>query len=191
MELKKTIRFGSDHAPAKHTIPLPKWAVLPIILLLVAGFFFLPKMEHIDDTNGADNYALATLTEEDILARNLTCTGGPNHSTGRITLPGGWELSSGVKLSADKFSGVADILWADYILPSDFNLVLDHFSVTAGNFRMMVINEGKIIADVQPGDHIDLLIEDLTGPTYVRIAGESAAFTIAMSEFEYDLFGHE
>jgi hypothetical protein len=178
-----------DNEPRKST--LPNWAVIPIILVIIAGFLFMPKMEHIADTNGADNYALATLTEEDILAKTLTCTGGPNYATGRLVLPGGWELSSGVELSAKKFSGITDILWADYILPSDFNLCLEHFSVTEGNFRMMVINEGKIIADVQPGDNIDLLIEDLTGPTYVRIAGESAAFTIAMSEFEYDLFGHE
>ena len=96
-----------------------------------------------------------------------------------------------MKLYADKFSGVADILWADYILPSDFSLDLDHFSVEGGNFRMMVINEGKIIAEIEPGDDISLLIENITGPTYVRIAGESAAFTIAMTEMQYDLYEHD
>ena len=188
MELKKTVNLGSE--PPKKTGKLPGWAVIPILLVLVIGFFFMPKMEHIADTNGAEDFSLSTLTDADILAKTLTCTGGPNYSSGHITLPGGWELSSGVKLSADQFSGVADILWADYLLPSDFNLRLEHFRVESGNFRMMVINGGKIIADVEPGDNIDLLIEDLTGPTYVRIAGESAAFTIAMSEFEYDLFDH-
>ncbi|MBQ7098557.1 MAG: hypothetical protein IJO05_02405 [Oscillospiraceae bacterium] len=175
----------------KHKTKLPGWAVIPIIAVLVAGFLFLPKMEHIADTNGADNFSLATLTEEDILAKSLTCTGGPNRTTGHLSLPGGWEISNGVELSAKKFSGVTDILWADYILPSDFSLSLDHFSVTEGNFRMMVINEGKIIADIQPGDNIDVLIEGLTGYTTVRIAGESAAFTIAMTELQYDLFQHE
>ena len=188
MELRKNVTFGSE--PEKKTGKLPNWAVIPIILVVIAGFLFMPKMEHIEDANGPDNFTLATLTEADILAKTLTCTGGPNYSTGRLELPGGWELSSGVKLYADKFSGVADLLWADYILPSDFNLCMEHFSVTEGNFRMMVINEGKIIADVQPGDNIDLLIEDLTGPTYVRIAGESAAFTIVMSEIESEFFEH-
>lgn len=191
MHLKKTIQFGSGDTPKEPTKPLPNWAVIPIILVLVVAFFFFPKMEHIADTNGAEDYSLATLTDADLLARERTCTGGPNYSTGRIALPGGWELTDGVKLYADKFSGVADLLWADYILPSDFNLRLDHFSVTEGNFRMVVINQDKIIAEVQPGDNIDLLIEDITGPTYVRIAGESAAFTIAMSELEYDMFQHE
>ena len=175
----------------KHKTKLPGWAVIPIVVVLVVGFLFLPKMEHIEDTNGAEDFSLATLTEEDILAKSLTCTGGPNRSTGRLNLPGGWSISDGVELYAKKFSGVTDILWADYILPSDFSLSLDHFSVTGGNFRMMVINEGNIIADIQPGDNIDVLIEGLTGYTTVRIAGESAAFSIAMTELQYDLFQHE
>ena len=170
---------------------LPGWAVIPIVIILAVGFLFLPKMDHIEDTNGAENFSLAALTEEDILAKSLTCTGGPNRSTGHLSLPGGWEISSGVELYAKKFSGVTDILWADYILPSDFSLSLDHFSVTGGNLRMMVINEGEIIADIQPGDNIDVLIEGLTGYTTVRIAGESAAFSIAMTELQYDLFQHE
>ena len=174
-----------------HTAQLPSWAVIPIVIVLIVGFFFLPKMEHIEDANGPDDHSLATLTEADILAKSLTCTGGPNRSTGRLTLPGGWTISDGVELSAKKFSGVTDILWADYILPSDFSLNLDHFSVTGGNFRMMVINEGKIIAEIEPGDDVDILIEDITGYTTVRIAGESAAFSIAMTELQYDLFQHE
>ena len=188
MELRKNVTFGNE--PEKKTGKLPNWAVIPIILVVIAGFLFMPKMEHIEDTSGPDTFALATLTEDDILATTLTCTGGPNYSTGRLELPGGWELSSGVKLYSDKFSGVADLLWADYILPSDFSLSLDHFSVESGNFRMVVINNGQIIADIQPGDHVEILIEDITGPTYVRIAGESAAFTIAMTEIEYDMFEH-
>ena len=175
----------------KHKNKLPGWAVIPIVAILVVGFLFLPKMEHIADTNGAEDFSLATLTEEDILAKSLTCTGGPNRSMGRLNLPGGWSISDGVELSAKQFSGVTDILWADYILPSDFSLSLDHFSVTEGNFRMMVINEGKIIADIQPGDNVDILIEGLTGYTTVRIAGESAAFRIVMTELQYDLFQHE
>lgn len=189
MELRKNITIGGKPANEK-TGKLPGWAVIPIILVLVIGFFFLPKMEHIADANGPDDFTLATLTEADLLAKDLTCTGGPNYSAGHIALPGGWELSSGVKLSADKFSGITDILWTDYILPSDFSLDLEHFTVEGGNFRMMVINDGKIIADIEPGDNISIVIEDLTGPTCVRIAGESAAFTIVMSQFQYDLFTH-
>lgn len=189
MELKKIINLGGG--PEKKPGKLPGWAVLPIILIVIAGFLFFPKMDHIADANGPDDFTLATLTEADLLAKSLTCTGGPNSAVGHFSLPGGWELSGGVKLYSDKFSGVTDILWADYILPSDFTLHLDHFSVEGGNFRMMVVNNGKIIADIQPGDNMDILIEDLTGYTTVRIAGESAAFTIAMTEMQYDLFEHD
>ena len=191
MEIRKTIHLGSVEPPKKASRPLPGWAAALIVVVVIAGFLFFPRMEHIADTNGAEDFSLATLTEADILAKNLTCTGGPNRSMGRLNLPGGWSISDGVELSAKQFSGVTDILWADYILPSDFSLSLDHFSVTEGNFRMMVINEGKIIADIQPGDHVDILIEGLTGYTTVRIAGESAAFNIAMTEHQYDLFQHE
>ena len=57
--------------------------------------------------------------------------------------------------------------------------------------EVTMFNEGEIIADIQPGDNIDVLIEGLTGYTTVRIAGESAAFSIAMTELQYDLFQHE
>ena len=173
-----------------NTHELPKWAVLPIILVIALGFLFMPKMEHIEDVNGPEDFSLATLTEEDILADSLTCKGGPNKSVGRLYLPNGWTVSSGVELSSKQYSGVTDILWANYILPSDFHLMIEHFSVTEGNLRLMVINEGEIIADVEPGDSINLLLNDLTGYTTLRIAGESAAYTIIMTETEYDFFDH-
>lgn len=161
------------------------------VLTLAVYLFFFFGAEHIEDTNGPDDNSLATLTDADILADSRQCVGGPNRSTGRIYLPGGLELSDGVELYSDEFSGVADILWADYILPSDFSLNLDSFTVESGNFRMVVINNGEIIAEIQPGENVQCLIEDLTGYTVVRIAGESAAFSIAMTELEYDLFQHD
>lgn len=161
------------------------------VLTLAVYLFFFFGAEHIEDTNGPNDYSLATLTDADLLADSFECVGGPNRSTGRIHLPGGWELSDGVELYSDEFSGVADILWVDYILPSDFSLDLNSFTVESGNFRMVVINNGEIIADIQPGENIQCLIEDLTGYTAVRIAGESAAFSITMTELEYDLFQHD
>lgn len=170
----------------------PKALVAALVaVILLAVYFLLPGMEHIEDANGPADFSLATLTEDDILADSLTCTGGPNRSTGRIHLPGGWTISDGVELYSDQFSGVADLLWADYILPSDFSLDLDSFTVEGGNFRMVVINNGRIIAQIDPGTDIHCLIEDLTGYTVVRIAGESAAFRIVLSETAYDLFEHE
>lgn len=160
-------------------------------ILAAVVFFFFGGMEQIADVNGPDDHSLATLTEADILADSFQCVGGPNRNMGRINLPGGWTISDGVELWSDEFSGVADILWADYILPSDFSLDLDSFEVTGGNFRMMVINNGEIIADIHPGENVQCLIEGLTGYTVVRIAGESAAFRITLTETEYDLFQHE
>lgn len=160
------------------------------VLTLAVYLFFFFGAEHIEDVNGPDDFSLATLTDADILADSFECVGGPNRNTGRISLPGGWTISDGVELWSDEFSGVADILWADYILPSDFSLDLDSFTVEGGNFRMVVINNGEIIAEIQPGENVQCLIEGLTGYTVVRIAGESAAFSITMTELNYDLFQH-
>ena len=161
------------------------------VLTLAVYLFLFTGGDHIEDANGPDDYSLATLTDADILADSREFVGGPNRNTGRIYLPGGWELSDGVELYSEEFSGVADILWSDYILPSDFCLNIDSFTVTGGNFRMVVINNGQIIAEIEPGENIQCRIDGLTGYTVVRIAGESAAFSITMSEFEYDLFQHD
>lgn len=166
--------------------------LIGLVILGVAVFFlFFNGMEQIEDVNGPDDYSLATLTDADILANTLQSVGGPKRTTGRLTLPSGWALSDGVELWSDEFSGVAEILWAEYILPSDFCLDLSSFTVESGNFRMVVINNGEIIAEIQPGEDVQCLIEGLTGTTAVRIAGESAAFSITMTETNYDLFEHE
>ena len=161
------------------------------IIAMAVCFLFAGCMEQIEDVNGPDDHSLATLTDADLLADSRQCVGGPNRSTGRINLPGGWTISDGVELYSREFSGVADILWADYILPSDFCLNIDSFAVNGGNFRMVVINNDEIIAEIEPGENIVCRIDGLTGYTIVRIAGESADFSICMSEFEYDEFEHD
>ena len=167
-------------------------------LLLIGALVFAAAVlfllfrpgQQIEDVNGSDDCSLATLTEADILADKRSFT-GLSKSTGRISLPGGWEINDGVKLSSDAFSGVADLLWADYILPSDFYLELSRFQVEGGNFRMVVVNNDEIIAEIQPGEDQIIRIDDITGPTSLRIAGESAAFTIVIPSIDYDSFEHD
>ena len=167
----------------------------PLLLIGAAIFaaavlflLFMPGKQ-IEDTNGPDDSTLATLTDADLLADTLSCT-SYSTSTGRIRLPGGWELNDGVKFSSKEFSGVTDLMWVDYILPSDFYLELSNFQVNGGNFRMIVVNNDAIIADIQPGEDVICQIEGITGPTTLRIAGESADFTIVIPTHTYDLFEH-
>ena len=155
--------------------------ILVILLIVIAAFWlFGDNLEHIEDTNGPDNYALTTITDQQIIDRSL---GGMNvkSKTG---------LTGMVKFSSNQFTGVYEILSTNYVLPSDLVLTLYDFAVTSGNFKMCVVNEGKIVGVIEPGEHVDYLLEDVSGAVSLIIAGESAEFCFEMTETDYDGFSH-
>jgi len=134
----------------------------------------------IKDTNGADNMALNTITDENILNMDLPSGGNGIRTTGL--------LSKKVELYGDEFSGVVELLYTN-IIAGSFYLDLMDFEVTGGNFRMVVVNEDKIVADVRPGaDHIR--VDDLSGYVSLRIAGESATYSLTLTQFDYNSFSH-
>ena len=134
----------------------------------------------IEDTNGADNFTLNTITDQNILNLDLP-SGGYGTKTSGL-------LSKTVTHSGKDFSGVVEVLWTDMIA-GDFVLDLMDYTVTGGNFRMVVVNEDRIIADIEPGT-TQILLEGVKGRVALRIAGESAAYSFSMTEFEYNSFAH-
>ena len=134
----------------------------------------------IEDTNGPDNFALNTITDQNILNLDLP-SGGYGTKTSGL-------LSKTVTHSGKDFSGVVEVLWTDMIA-GDFLLDLMDFTVTGGNFRMVVVNEDRIIADIEPGT-TQILLEGVKGRVALRIAGESASYSFSMTEFEYNSFAH-
>ena len=134
----------------------------------------------IEDTNGPDNVALNTITDQNILNLDLP-SGGYGTKTSGL-------LSKTVTHSGKDFSGVVEVLWTDMIA-GDFVLDLMDYTVTGGNFRMVVVNEDRIIADIVPGT-TQILLEGVKGRVALRIAGESAAYSFSMTEFEYNSFAH-
>ena len=135
----------------------------------------------IEDTNGPDNFALNTITDQNILNLDLP-SGGYGTKTSGL-------LSKTVTHSGKDFSGVVEVLWTDMIA-GDFLLDLMDFTVTGGNFRMVVVNEDRIIADIEPGT-TQILLEGVKGRVALRIAGESAVYSFSMTEFEYNSFAHQ
>ena len=135
----------------------------------------------IEDTNGPDNFALNTITDQNILNLDLP-SGGYGTKTSGL-------LSKTVTHSGKDFSGVVEVLWTDMIA-GDFVLDLMDYTVTGGNFRMVVVNEDRIIADIEPGT-TQILLEGVKGRVALRIAGESAAYSFSMTEFEYNSFAHQ
>lgn len=134
----------------------------------------------IEDTNGPDNFALNTITDQNILKLDLPSTGYGTKISGL--------LSKQVEIYGKGFSGVYEVLWTNIML-GDFTLNLTDYTVTAGNFRMVLVHEGAIVDDIAPGT-TEIVLKDVKGDVALRIAGESAAYRFTMSEVEYNSFAH-
>lgn len=161
------------------------WVVLAVSVLVICGWSFLTSdLEHIEDTNGEDNFALTTITDENIINMDIGALGGPNKSVGILT-------GDSIEFSADKYTGVTEILYDNFIGPSDFDLSLTNFGITGGNFRMVIVHDGEIVAELEPDMFVDYRLEDVTGTVSLRIAGESASFSFCISRFDYDMHSHQ
>ena len=150
-----------------------------LIFVVVLGVFaytmiFGEKIEHIEDTNGPDNYALAVITDEDIVKQEM---GALNVGLSKDA------LATGVTCSSSKFTGVYRVFQTNFLFNSDFRMDLLNFHVNGGNFRMCLVNNGKIIAEVEPGMATETILHDLNGSFELVIAGESADFTFYMDSW--------
>ena len=122
-----------------------------------------------EDTNGDDNYALQTITDEDIIHLR-TGSSGMSYQEESVGIMSGSEYSS------RNFNDVDQLFLANYIGNSDVMRSIGYLNVTAGNFRMVVINNDEIIFDVPLNSAAEAFIfEDINGSFSVHVAGESAA----------------
>ena len=157
------------------------WILVAVVVVAVGGWLFLTdNLEHIEDTNGSDNYALVTITDENIInqdmgALNVKCSTG--------------ILNSGVTISSDKFTGVHQVFTTNFLFDSDFVMDVTGFYVNGGNFKMAIVNEGEIIATVEPEMFADVELHDLNGSFSLVIAGESADFEFTLDSLFCEQYG--
>jgi hypothetical protein len=154
-----------------------------VVWMLVDG------IDHIEDTNGADDFSLQTITDENII-RMDTGSRGSGIKTDFSGDIGGIHISSGIESSSKKFTGVEEILYDNFILPSDFEVNLTSFTVRGGNFKMVVVHDDKIIAELKPGEDVYYRLDNVKGTVSLRIAGESASYSFYMNETDYDFHDH-
>lgn len=158
-------------------------SILVSVLIVVMAIGLMGcSLEHIEDTNGAEDYSLTTITDQQIIDGNMG-TLNMKKKTG--------AFSGMVEFYSDQFTGVYEIVYDDYIYVSEVLLQLYDFTVTAGNFKMCVIHEDQIVAVLEPGDLVEYRLEDVSGMVRLVIAGESAAFHFEMTESDYDRFSHD
>ena len=157
-------------------------AIGAVVLIVVAVFWFMGgALEHIEDTNGAANYNLQTITDQNMI----------NQDIGSLNLKSSTGfLNDGVTFKSDKFTGVYRIMLTNYIFPSDFVVDVAGFTVNNGNFKMVVVNDDKIVAVIEPGIFANCRLENLIGSVSLVIAGESADFSFTLDAFfcnQYDI----
>lgn len=154
--------------------------ILAVAFIAVACIWiFSGGMEHIEDTNGPNNYALATITDENIINQDI----GSLNFNMETSL-----LNDGITFSSEKFTGVYEIFLTNYIVPSDLLIQLSNYQITAGNFKMVIVHNDEIIYTFEPGLFPECYLQGLTGTVSLRVAGESAAFTFYMSKQTCDMF---
>ena len=124
-----------------------------------------------EDTNGAEDFSLQTITDENIIKLE-TGASGLSYTEEKLG-----DLISSSEYSSKNFNGVEQIYLTNYLLPSDVEVYIGHLTVEQGNFRLVVINNDEIIFDI-PLDAFGetFRFEDLTGPFSIHVAGESAEF---------------
>ncbi len=168
----------------KKAEPIKSKLILVIIIIVVAigGFMLLTSdLEHIEDTNGPDNYRLQQITDENIVNMDMGALNvGKSNNT----------ITNMTKISSDKFTGVYEVLYINLIGKSDFLLNLYDLNVKSGNFKMVVVHDGKIVKTMTEENYEETLLEDINGTVSLVIAGESADFSFEMTTFEYDDFEH-
>ncbi len=135
--------------------------------------------EHIEDTNGEDNYTLQQITEEDVVALNMGTRGSINESQMSFNF-GDLAITDGVKYSSSKLTGVYLLHSTTLIKGSDIHIIIGNFKIHEGNFAFYVVFDGKIVGQVTPkGDGLsEFILEnvDKTASLEYIIAGESANF---------------
>ncbi len=141
-----------------------------LLFMVVLSLGIVGCSKKYEDSNGNDNYNLQTITDYNIIHRDITAS-GLTYQEKNI----GFIHSS--KYKSKNFNGVEQIFLTDFIIPSDITLYIGHMSVEKGNFKLVVINNDEIIKEI-PIDSFneEFHFDNIKGTFSVHVAGESAAF---------------
>ncbi len=159
---------------------------MAICLMLALTGCSIP--DHIEDTNGADNYALQTITEQDVVELKMGTRGSISESELQMNVAG-LSFSNGRKYSSSKFTGVYQIYAATIFKGSDIYVQLSQFEIREGNFAFYIVFDGEIVGQLTPSEvgvsEFTLENVEKTGSLEYIIAGESASFEfIALSDWQ-------
>lgn len=138
-----------------------------ILVIVCCVWMFGSNLEHIEDTNGADNYSLQSITDDNIIKMDLGAL-NLKESTGSI--------SNTTTYSSNKFTGVSEI-YGENIIGNRLEITINHARVDSGNFKIVLLEDDKIVHEFKLNELTQTyVLENPSGYISLRIAGESADF---------------
>ena len=146
-----------------------------LCLIMALGFAIMASGcgVEIADTNGPDDYSLATITEENIANQDM---GASSYSIS----PGSEDenyMVNPTKFKGSEFSGVAQIYMANYVGKSDVYVDVSNLTVDSGNFALYALLDGKIVHEFKIGELMETFeMKDIKGSFEIVMAGETADF---------------
>ena len=144
-------------------------AFIVVFIVLMAGD---KKIEHIEDTNGADNYSLQTITDENIEKRDIGAKGFVSETN---------NITNKTKYYSKKYTGVTEVDGGTCIT-SEYTIYIQRFELKEGNAKLVLLKDDKIVHEFKPGETMqEFSVENAKGSYMsLRIAGESAKFELEL-----------
>mgnify|MGYP003316917357 CR=1 FL=1 len=144
-----------------------------VFIAVFAIWMLQSDLDHIEDTNGTDNYALQQITDSNII----------NMDIGALNLVEAKELFNNLPtFRSDKYTGVSEI-YLDNLIANRFEITLYNTTVRSGNFRIVLVYNDEIVHEFKLNELMQTYtLKNPSGNVSLRIAGESADF-----QFDYHI----
>lgn len=157
------------NSKVKKFLPILLAAALVVVCVI---WFMDSDLEHIEDTNGADDFTLQTITDDNIRALDMGAL-NVSQKTGILT-------GDTVTYYSDCFTGVYEV-FRESIITNRYEITVNHARVDAGNFKMVLCVDDEIVHEFTLNELTQtFVLENVNGTVSLRIAGESATF-----QFDY------
>lgn len=149
---------------------MKRYWIFGLILAMCLG---LAACGQIEDTNGEDDYSLATITEEQLVkGTNSSSKVGFLHT----------QINDSHTFKVNKFSGVEAIESIRATESTKSITFLVECTRNSGNLYVYVRCDGQIVGDFEIGTKDDLVIENPAPGKYeLCVAGESASYELNLT----------
>ena len=144
--------------------------IAAVVMVAVAAVWFLnSNLEHIEDTNGADNYTLQTIKDSNIINMDIGAMGLKTRKN---------KITRTTTYSSNKFTGVAEI-YGQNIYGNRIEFTINHARVDAGNFKIVLLEDDEIVHEFTLNELTQTyVLKNPSGYISLRVAGESADFQL-------------